>query len=50
MKFLKNTIENFVGFAAIAAGIIIGYCAGMTLYDEKIEPWMMEKLHKENEK
>ena len=49
MKFLKNTIENFVGFAAIAAGTIIGYCSGMTLYNEKIEPWMKGKLHKENE-
>lgn len=50
MKLMKTVVMNIVASAALTAGSVVGLGVGATLFNEKIEPWMMEKLHKENEK
>lgn len=50
MKFVKTVVTNIVASAALTAGSVVGLGVGATLFNEKIEPWMKEKLHKENKK
>ena len=50
MRFVKTVVTNIVASAALAAGSGVGLGVGATLFNEEIEPWMKEKLHKENEK
>ena len=50
MKFVKTVVTNIVASAALTAGSVVGLGVGATLFNEKIEPWMKEKLHKEMKK
>lgn len=47
MKFVTNLIGTMVVYAGIAAATMIGFGAGQKLYEDKIEPIMEKKLHKE---
>lgn len=48
MKFVKTVVTNIVASAALAAGSVVGLGVGTTLFNEKIEPWMIKKLHKDS--
>lgn len=48
MKLVKTVVMNIVASAALTAGSIVGLGIGATLFNEKIEPWMIKKLHKDS--
>ena len=48
MNFIKNTAKLVITYAAIGASCVVGYMGGYMLCEEKIEPVLSKKLHKEH--
>lgn len=48
MKLVNAVVTNVAISVAVTAGSIIGLGVGAILMSEKIEPWMVKKLHKDS--
>ena len=44
MNFFKELVKVTISYTVLTPIAVIGLCGGFLIYDEKVEPWIKEKL------